>query len=269
MTAISALVSKKWISVATDSLLTETRKGQDARHVEFRKTKIVPIIKFKASAAYWGLAKVGEWRTYDFLKRIAAEADNHENLEVFADYLCSELRKKLIKINCDNPVDKGIGIHLAGFEKINGQLLPELFLITNFTNTSYKDIGELSVTRNLYKNLDDSYKAGEKLLDDQRRKVKLFLDNGGMFIFNNGDPEMFNPAANAISEIFKSAKRRNVLIEESLKQYLLLASLPIEIIKNAQKNLLEKKHIRVGGQIHNLLITNMGERISTSGDDKI
>lgn len=80
---------------------------------------------------------------------------------------------------------------------------------------------------------------------------------------------MFNPAANAIMELFLNAKQRNVLKIKDLKVYLALASRPIEIVKKSQNDLFEKKYIRIGGQIHNLLITKDGLLISTSGDSEI
>ncbi|MDD4968864.1 MAG: hypothetical protein PHT07_05500 [Paludibacter sp.] len=269
MTAISALISKKWISVASDSLLTEIIKGDEVRHIEFRKSKIVPIKKFKASASYWGLAKIAEWRTYDFLKNMSVEAESFENFESFANHVCIELKKKLDKVRVPNAIDKGIGIHLAGFEKFEGEVLPELFLISNFTDTSYKSIGELVVSRNLYNNLDIELKNNENSLEEQRLSVKQYLDKGGIFIFNNGDPDFFNPASIAMNEMFLEAVKRRVLKKNDLKVYLSMASLPIEMIKRTQKDLFEKKHIRVGGQIHNLLITDKGEMISTSKDEII
>ena len=48
-----------------------------------------------------------------------------------------------------------------------------------------------------------------------------------------------------------------------------MAALPIEMIKRTKKDLFEKEYIRVGGQIHNLLITDKGKMISTTKDDII
>lgn len=269
MTAISAIISKDWISVASDSLLTEIISIDNVRHIEFKKSKIVPIRKFKASAAYWGLAKVGYWRTYDFLKKMAVDADGFQSFESFANYVCAELKAKLDKFVVKNPSDIGIGIHLAGFEDFHGELVPELFLISNYSNTSYKELKNIEVSRNLYGTLKDEYKNGETTLFDQKQKVKEFLEAGQVFIFNNGDPRMFNPAAKAMIEMFIDAKMRNVLRDKDLKVFLTLSSRPIEIIKNVQKDLFEKQYIRVGGKIHNLLITKIGSMISTSGDNEI
>jgi len=268
MTAISAIISKDWISVASDSLLTEI-SGNSVKHIEFKKSKIVPIQKFKASAAYWGLAKVGNWRTYDFLKIMACDAEKFLSFESFANHVYNELNTKLASINVNNPTDKGIGIHLAGFEEFEGEKLPELFLISNYSNTSYNEIKPLDISRNLYGTIKDEFKNGENTLDEKRRKVREHLSNGHVFIFNNGDPQLFNPSAKAITEIFINAANRNVLKDKHLNAYLKLASNPIKIIKMAQQDLFKKEHIRIGGQIHDLLITKEGLMISNTGDNKI
>ena len=151
MTAISALISKKWIAAASDSLLTEYNPDTNAiTHVEFRRSKIVPIVKFKAAAAYWGLAKIGRWRTYDFLTTMARDADNYDTIEDFANGIKLRLKEKLESITFQTPIHQGIGIHLIGYETHGDGLVPELFLISNYLNPSYNALKELDVTRNLY-----------------------------------------------------------------------------------------------------------------------
>ncbi|MGD9994851.1 MAG: hypothetical protein AB7S69_16245 [Salinivirgaceae bacterium] len=268
MTAISALISKDWIAAASDSLLTEfDPNSNQIKHIEFKKSKIVPIRKFKAAAAYWGLAKVGQWRTYDFLKAIAADADKYNSFEDFAVNMRNKLRAKIDGIKFNNPIHRGIGIHLIGYENINNKQIPELFLICNYTDPTYTKVGDLSISRNLYKTLPDEFKKNGISLDEQRNQIVEFLDSGRLFIFNNGDPALFNPSANTIHAMFKTALDRKVM-NKDYNNYMRLASRPIEMIKKVQNDFFEKDYVRVGGQIHHLLITERGDFLSDTGDNE-
>lgn len=267
MTAISARITKDWIAAASDSLLTEYYPDTNKiKHVEFKKSKIVPILKFKAAAAYWGLAKIDKWRTYDFLKSLAAKADGFESFEGFANNMKDELKQKLDSISFSNPNYKGIGIHLIGYEKIDNQNIPELFLICNYTAPTYSKVSELAISRNLFKTLPDDFRKNGDTLEGQRKQIIDFLNQGRTFIFNNGDPALFNPAANAIHNMFNVAMSRNVLMAD-YKKYMKLTSRPIEVIKNLQKDFFKKDFVRVGGKIHHLLITERGDFISDTGDN--
>ena len=117
MTAISAIISKNGIAVASDSLLTkyDPKTGQIS-HIEFKKSKIVPIRRFKGALSYWGLAEVGIWKTYDFLKDKATNANGFGSLDDFANNLRDTLNQKLNSFSFQNPLHKGIGIHLVGYE---------------------------------------------------------------------------------------------------------------------------------------------------------
>jgi len=215
MTAISALISKKWIAAASDSLVTEFHpETNEISHIDFRRSKIVPIRKFKAAAAYWSLAKIGKWNTYDFLKTMARNAYNYDTIEEFANGIKLMLKEKLDGITFRTPIHQGIGIHLIGYEIHGDTLVPELFLISNFANPSYETLKELDVTRNLYGTLHENFRNNEESNEERRNKVIEFLDQGGIFRFNNGDPLLFNPAANAIHMMFNSAISRNVIREE-------------------------------------------------------
>ena len=268
MTAISAFITKDWIGTASDSLVIEFHpKKNEISQIDFKKSKIVPIRKFKAAAAFWGLAKVEKWNTYDFLIAQAAKADSFTSFEDFANTLKAQLENKLNSIPVTNPDHKGIGIHLVGFESINNQDVPELFLISNYTDLSYSHVGELAISRRLFDTLPDELKTDATSIEKKREKIMAFLNDGKAFIFNNGDPILFMPVANTVLTIFNVVRTRNVLKtgEETFAKFV---SSPIEIIKNIQKGFFDKKYIRVGGKIHNLLITKQGDFISSTGDNR-
>lgn len=269
MTAISALISKDWIVSASDSLLTEFYPdSNEIKHIEFKKSKIIPVRKFKAAISYWGLAKIKSWRTYDFIKELASNADSFNTFEEFANNLKTKLQEKLDSITFQNQIHKGIGIHIIGYEHYDNDLLPELFLISNYTDTSYTILGDLRISRNLYITLPDEFKNNENSLEEKQRRVMEFLNQGRFYIFNNGDPMLFNPAAYAIHNMFNTAVNRKVLKQEQIYNlYMKLASRPIEIIKEVQHDFFKKDCIRIGGKIHHLLITKQGKFISDTEDN--
>lgn len=268
MTAISAFITKDWIASASDSLLVEYHPNKyEITQIEFKKSKIVPIRKFQAAAAYWGLAKIEKWNTFDFLKAQAVNADRFTSFEEFANNVKNQLENKINSIHFTNPIHKGIGIHLVGYDSIDNQKIPELFLISNYTDSSYAKVGELGISRRLFETLPDDLKKDAASKEEKRERVLAFLNDGKAFIFNNGDPNLFMPAAYAIHFMFNEALSRKVLKNDK-KVYAKFVSSPLEIIKNIQKGFFEKKYIRVGGKIHNLLITERGDYVSDTGDDR-
>jgi hypothetical protein len=268
MTAISAIISNDGIAVASDSLLTkyDPKTGQTT-HIEFKKSKIVPIRRFTGALSYWGLAEVGLWKTYDFLKEKASNANGFNSFEDFANNLKDTLNLKLNSFSIQNPLHKGIGIHLVGYEEIGDLKVPELFLISNYLGTDYLSVGDMAISRNLYFQLPDHYKLNNPTFGEQRDQIKKFLVNYGWFMLNNGDPILYNQAANAIQNMFIEAIRRSSLKRDE-KAIIRLASKPIEMVKEMQKDFFKKDTIRVGGKIHRLFITERGDFISDTGDNK-
>ena len=88
------------------------------------------------------------WKIYDWLKEQSQNPTESDLAEI-----SKNLKNKLeIKLNND-PLKKklkGIGIHITGFENIEGYWIPELFLICNFTDTTYNNVGELHISRHTY-----------------------------------------------------------------------------------------------------------------------
>ena len=202
MTVISAILSKSCIAIASDSLITTYDKTNNP--LEYGKSKIVYYEKLKCSASYWGLAWNDHgWSTYDWLEKQKSKSAEIDTLENFANYLRDSLDKELSKMNYENPVHKGIGIHLVGYEKIDDKWIPELFLICNYDNTNYSELREkgLGVSRETYGTVTKYLPElkNENYSDKEKRLVVYneFLNKGRILFYNNGDPIMFNPIAKA------------------------------------------------------------------------
>lgn len=278
MTVISALFSKKGIAVATDSMLTAVDQSGGHIYLEWQQSKIIPVPKLNACISYWGLAgtlkKVPKanqptewsWHTYAWLKK-ESENPKQKNLEDFSKEIQEKLDKQLSKLNFPKSSNKGIGLHIAGLEKIDGYVIPELFLICNYSDPSYQQVGELGLSRNTFHTIANVPPTTDHNKKEFRFAVKDFLSKGGIISYNNGDPIMFNMVSSTISYGFQIAAHRKVLktinfVQDSVS----IAKRPIEIISEIQKDFFRQDKRMVGGKIHDLCIDNYGNLYSTSGD---
>lgn len=273
MTAISAVICTHCIAISSDSCLTVYNSAKKLSEIiESRKPKIVRIEKFLGAFSYWGFAGFpdGKWTAYNWLKEISNRSQCFGTLEDYADYVKNELEKEIKSFKIDKKFT-GIGIHLVGYEDYNGVKIPELFLISNYTDTSYTNtkIGNLVVSRRLFHTLPDELKIGgeNQTQSEKQSLVKDFLSRGKIFIFNNGDPNMFNPLFSGYREAMNIAKKRNVIKNANdIEIYRNMARRPIEMVTKVQRDFYKKGNIIVGGRVHDLVIEKItGKFTSTSG----
>jgi len=267
MTAISAIINRNRIAIASDSLITVYIKhSKSYKIIEYTKPKIMRMEKYHAAASYWGLAKYGNWDTLEFIKTVLRNSDRNISLSQFVEILKTELELELERILPGDDIQKGIGIHITGFENINNILLPELYLIKNFTDQTYLSLKNMHAAPQLYGTLPDNYHQNGLTRNEQRNRINHFLKTGNFFTYNNGDPVLFNNIANSIFSNIKILKNRRLLgriNDEALRS---LAKRPIEIIKRIQADFCPKDKRLVGGKIHDLLITSNRDYTSNSGD---
>lgn len=270
MTAISTLISKRGISFATDSLLTTyIKKSKTHKILEYTQSKIIPAEKYHAAIAYYGFAKCGSWSFYDWVKRKISEYGNSLTLENFATKLKNDLEIVLSSFFRKYDRDSGIGLHIAGYENRGNILLPELYHICNYTNTSYSEIGEMYVRPQLYGTLPTEYRSvTDDTVDKKKQKISQFLEEGKLFIFNNGDPELFNPFSHAFFMSFMILQARNRTKYLDLDTQGAITRRPIEMIKSAQKDFCREGKQLIGGKIHDLTIDKNKNYKSNTGDIK-
>lgn len=272
MTVISAVISTHCIAVSSDSLLTVYNSATKMNEViESRKPKIVRVEKFNGSFSYWGYAaksRYGKWTTYDWLKKISNEAQNFTQLEDYAVFVKNQLELEFKVLRVDRKT-AGIGIHLTGYEIYDGVKIPELFLISNYKDTEYQKIGELNVSRHLFLTMPEEFRVGQENMTQKEKQlaVKEFLAKGKIFIFNNGDPSMFNPLFEGYQSAMSLSKKRNLIKSANdIEIYRSMARRPIEMVTKAQKDFYKEGKIIVGGRVHDLVVVkNTGEFSSTTG----
>ena len=217
MTVVSALITRHCTAHASDSFLTILKSDGNREVVEDQKPKVVPVKHWRGVLTYWGLAQFGQWSTLEWLRGRVQLASQFSSAEDFANTLSVDLNGELSRLPLTKPVDRGIGIHFTTYERMNDYWIPELFLISNWAGIPYTNIRSTGVgaTRETYHTLNNVPSSAEHRDFDFRFKVHQALQSGIMFRYNNGDPALFNPVADAILDRFIELARRGVLNDPS------------------------------------------------------
>jgi hypothetical protein len=261
MTVVSTFIYKDKIGLASDSLLSWRKNGQNVYDDDRQKSKLVRYEQMRAAACYWGLAKYNSWNMHEWLRKMGMTMNN-QNIEALGILIRDELTKLFHNKN----INHGIGIHLVGYEDIAGYRIPELFLISNYKDPNYNKLEAMNCTRQTYHILTgdtDLKRHGEK---GCRLAVKERLDKNNPLVFNNGDPQLFNPVAFAIYNMLRIAIDRKVTTLLSDEQVCHIARRPVEFVAKFQRDFFNKKQRSVGGKLHDLCINAKGTFLSTTGD---
>ena len=220
--------------------------------------------------SYWGLAQVeGQWSTVTWLNARAESSSASPSAEQFAIDLAVALGQELSRSKLAKPTDRGIGIHFTAYERVDGYWIPELFLISNWLDTSYQALrpSGLGVTRETFHTISGEEPDQRHRESAYRLKVHAFLQEGKILGYNNGDPALYNPAANGLFSMFAELARRGALSNpDAVETWRALAKRPVEIVSNAQRDFCSRRRRLVGGKPHDLAITPNGAYTSSTGD---
>lgn len=267
MTVIAAVIGPKVMAIATDSYKTKYVKSSKSYEVvEFKKPKIIPVVKYHAAISFWGLADYGGWSLERFLRRLIAESSPDIPLEEFGQIISNNLNRELDRIIPGKSLKKGLGIHLTGFETHGVTTVPELFLISNFSNIAYNRLEDsINCERHLYPIAARTLGVKANNYEEEREVILDFFRTGQIFYFNNGDPELFTPIADGY---YNSVNRFRLRIKSRIlgdEGYRHMALGPVETIKTLQQRFAPKGKRLVGGKIHDLVISANGSFTSSSG----
>lgn len=273
MTVISTVISKHCVAHATDSLITFHARQPEYEVSDETSPKLVCVRRWAGIMSYFGLAAHGSWSTLGFLKAESGKASNFTTPEEFAHHIASGLNSMLKTRKFQTEMDKGIGVHFTAYEDVDGYRIPEPFHITNFDGTGYDRLlpGGVRATRETYatspgRDGSDRDSHGEPRY---RLAVKSLLDTGFVYMYNNGDPRLFNAAANAIGTMLTEASSRGALEPPtSTDAHRQLVGLPVKLVSSIQLQFFRREHRVVGGKPHNLSVTPTGLYESDSGDSR-
>lgn len=271
MTVVSTLITRQCTAHASDSLITMLQPDGKRETLEWEQSKIVPVRKLRGAMTYWGLAKYDayQWSTFDWLKNQVRALADHTTPEDFAHALTQALRNAISQMSFCQQTDEGIGIHLSVYEYVDGYWIPELFLISNWADTSYSSLRSngIGLSRETYHTISNCPPLPEHREAQYRLAVHDYLFKGGPIFYNNGDPVMFNSAANAIFSGMRTlAERHQLAAIDTPTKHLAIVRRPVEMISAIQHDFCQTGDRVVGGRMHDLVVTPAGEFSSTSGD---
>lgn len=269
MTVISTVFSRSCVVHASDSFITERRQDGTFHVSEPARSKIVKVRQWRGAMTYWGLATFGSWSTWDWLNERARLANRFASAEEFAVDTAEQLERQLRGMHFTRPTDAGIGIHFSAYERQRDYRIPELFLISNWSDVSYSALrpNGVGMSRETYHTMTSEPPSDAHGALELRLKVHEFLLQGNLLIYNNGDPVLFNPAANGMAAMFiELARRGPSRTQQDTSKILAMARRPVEIVANAQRDFCDPGKRLVGGKAHDLAITPDGGYLSTTGD---
>lgn len=270
MTVISTIITRHFTAHASDSYISSRLSDGTRKVHEDQQSKLVRVPAWRGAMGYWGLASYGrDWNTLDWLREQANQADKLASPGEFADSLAAMLNQTLSRLG--SPLDAGLGIHFTAYERVGGYWVPELFLVTNWTDASYTRLRPegFRATRETYAILKD---LTERLADHGEAGCRLEVhaalhDYPLMFMFNNGDPVLFNPIAKAMMDSFLELSARGHLMHPtSYRTHLSLARRPIEAVAKLLVDVADPATRLIGGKPHDLAVSPGGVYYSTTGD---
>ncbi len=272
MTVISCLISSVGTVHASDSLITQLDQDGNRIPKEWERSKIVPVRHWRGAMSYWGLAVYDRygWSTYDWLREQAQSAAIFPGPQEFAIAVAQSIQCRLNQMAFSSITDAGIGIHFSAYEHAGNRWIPELFLISNFTDTNYSSLrpGGVDATRESAKLAASDLGVPIDQVADQRFFVHQYLHSGRFLVFNNGDPIMFDAVASGLLTALGTLSVRRNLRELTIDLLSEIVYRPVETVSELQSQFGRPGTRLVGGRIHDLIITPTGDMTSQSGDDK-
>lgn len=272
MTVISTIITRHFSAHASDSFVTVRHPNGALEVVEDQAPKLVRVPAWRGIMGYWGLSRNGDdWDTLAWLRSQASGARNHESAEAFSRAIARNLTQTLGARTFANQTDRGLGIHFTAYEWVGNRWVPELFLISNWTDPSYGAVRAegFAVTRETYATLKDITDRPDHHGDPAcRLEVHAALhDTPLMFRFNNGDPLLFNGVANAILNSFLLLSSRGHLHQPTAAAtHLSIARRPVEVVSRLVADFVEPGRRLVGGKPHDLAVSPGGTYESTTRD---
>ena len=100
-------------------------------------------------------------------------------------------------------------------------------------------------------------------------RINLYnwLQAGNYITYNNGDPLLYNSAANAMTGMVQVLKTRNILKSVNrLDTYVKISRFPVDTVTHMQKQLCKRGTQIVGGRTRDISVNPTGTYLSTSGD---
>lgn len=269
MTVVACFIMGSCTVHASDSLLTSGRPGA-LSELGWEDGKLVPVTQFRGAFGYYGFAGMSDGAsTKRWLHLRASEAHRFPSADAFAAYVAQQATAWIAGVQSTATGPLGLGIHFTVYEWFDGYWVPELFHIRNWGTTIGSVERSFRWSRDTYATLGGQLTEASGARPELRAEVRRFLTEAdGFFRFNNGDPQVFNPLADAIQSTGFGILSRRVggAASAGPQEWLSLARRPVEVACDLHRDLLGVGTRTVGGRAHDLLVRPDGVYASTSGD---
>jgi len=176
---------------ATDSLLTKRSSRRLAKGSG--QAKFLGCPQFRGGFSWFGQITAGRhWNAKTFLEQRIKDLPNPPMIS--SDQFASEIAKELTYRLTFTHISKsmGLGLHFTTYDLGDGEWIPELFLITNYTGLEYRGglgfVAQRQTYHWLSNNTDTNF--ADHFKDEFRIKVKQQLQKTPIH-FSNGQPTVF------------------------------------------------------------------------------
>jgi hypothetical protein len=266
MTVISTFVTHLGVIHATDSLITTLSSNGINNPITWRGKKLLKVPSMKGIMSYWGLARIDaqKWSTVNWLERQIHGSNSFPDPETFAVHIATELQNEYRRLAIETDPRYGLGIHFSAYERINGNYDPELFLISNWGDTSYTSIktNGFGATRETSANAFNMRENIGHPDSTMRLMFYKWLNHGNYLIFNNGDPILYNYSAKAMNKIVRVLIGRQVLRPPNrLRDFVNIAKFPVDTVSYIQRTLCRRGTQIVGGNTRYLSVDPNGDYV--------
>lgn len=229
MTVICAQISSECTIHAADSLLTQSADDGTVKPIKSDHPKIILLPQFKGAISYWGKVKhepkgdEGNNEDWDALEWIVKNANPSSFASSETENFCHALADTMSYYLADvlMNIERGIGLHFTAYEDIDGVMIPELFLITNytgFTNTGGYPAGPRIISqRQTYFTMTGDLNFKEHHKAEFRKQVQAVLtEKEGYFTYNNGHVLQFCTTAQAVDKTTVTLRERPLKIVQAM-----------------------------------------------------
>jgi hypothetical protein len=258
MTVITNIIGRDFTVHVCDSLRSITLSNNDGipeQTVGDFGPKTVKVSQFHGAISVFGLMKWFDWEIIPLLEAEAQRAVQN-NLKSAAHF-ASRIHKLIQPLYQDFTLTKSLGLHFTAYELIDDMWVPELFYISNFrgirTNpVIYAGGPMIAHQRMTFFRLSnetryDFQNHGKK---ENRLAVAESLEQGAVYLFQNGDPSLFELDHIPHLIALESEIPQNLPPAEFCAR---LAMCKVQSIINLQLNR-EIAERKVGGVCHCLII---------------
>lgn len=198
------------IIFAADRNITLATIGKGTEQVE-RQAKVLKWPNNKAIIGYVGAANISEKTTEEWIKLFIEEFKEFSSFEEISEILSTRLTE-IWKSKYSNYIVPGLLIHIGGFEKRNGYVIPTIWFIRNVHDMSIFEYKNSTLEfkysdefLNIYSKRFEKYYPGRKIYNDEIRKIlKVWAKQYNRFWFHHGfDLVTFNVLQSSLESAFK------------------------------------------------------------------